>query len=133
MSRNKQTKPETVAAAPEPETVDEIEVVEIEIEDEAEPGEPAPVQETVSEEAALPDGWYDMELAPHNGMTVHISANPWDGAKIDAVWKHSRRLEGHRWVSAGYWIDPITRQKITIDPVAWTTENRDILSIAGVL
>lgn len=74
-------------------------------------------------EAAPPRPWHTMEEAPRDGTLVEMKEDPDhpDDVAKPGKWRATRRRDGRsrRWVQDGWWVDPVTGQRLMFEPFCW--------------
>ena len=65
--------------------------------------------------------WAMMDSAPVDGTIIECKADPDDAAFVLARWYGTRvrDQENRRWVPAGWWVDPVTKGRLEIEPFCW--------------
>lgn len=63
----------------------------------------------------------DLADAPRDGRRVVLIGH--DGSERVAVWRRTRKHEGHAWVPHELWAEPFSNLPAAIEAVAWRPES----------
>jgi hypothetical protein len=68
-----------------------------------------------------PDGWARIETAPRDGTLIEYRGAGDIAAVHYARFRITRERdhEARRWKVVGYWADPVTREKVLVEPMIW--------------